>query len=67
MFLCIVTLYGARLDDDARVAFLVVLTLVRDRTYHVAARQSERSAQRRQGRNQRGDDDLDNLLPGHSA
>ena len=67
MFLCIVTLYGARLDDDARVALLVVLTLVRDRTYHVAARQSERGAQRRQRSDQHANNDLDNLLPGHSA
>ena len=67
MFLCVVRLRGLRLDRDRRVATLVKLRPVGDRTYHVAGAQSERRSQCRQGCDQHGDDDLDNLLLGHSA
>ena len=67
MFLSIVTFYGAGLDDDGCVTFLVVLTLVRNRPYHVATRQTERRSECSQRCDQHGDDDLDNLLLAHSA
>jgi len=64
---CIVGLDRLGLDNDRRVGFLPVLTLGRHRPRHVTTRQSERGAQCRQCCDQHGDDDFDNLLPGHSA
>ena len=67
VFLCIVRLRGLRLNHDACVAALIVLRPVGHRPYHVARTQSERRPQCRQGCDQHGDDDLDNLLLAHSA
>ena len=66
-FTSIVTFDGFRLDNDTRVASLVVLTLGRHRSGHVTTRQPERSAQCRQRSDQHGDDDLDNLLLTHNS
>ena len=48
------------------VSVLEVLTLRRDRPCHVARTQSEGRSQRRQRRYQHRDDNLKDLLPGHT-
>ena len=65
LFTCIVRLDGLRLDHTRRVAFLPAFRLSRNGSRHVAGTQPESRAQRRQRRNQYGDDDLNDLLLRH--
>ena len=54
------------LDDHGRVGFLPVLGLGGDRSGDVARTQPESRSQRRQCRNQHGDDNLNDLLLCHN-
>ena len=62
----IIRLDSLRLDDHGRVGFLPVLGLGGDGSCHVARTQLESRSQRRQCRNQHGDDNLNDLLLCHN-
>ena len=62
----VVRLRNACLDHHRRVAALVELGFVADGPHHIARTQPECRSQRRQCRDEHGDDDFDDLLFGHS-
>ena len=62
----IVGLDGLRLNHYTRVGFLLVLDFGGDRPCRMARTQSESRSQRRQCRNQHGDDNLNDLLLCHN-
>ena len=66
MFYAIVGFDSFGLDDDGGVSALIVLAAGRYRPRHVAARQSDGRAQRRQSGNQYRKDDFDDLMFGHT-
>ena len=62
----VIRLDGLRLNDHGRVGFLPVLAFGGDRPCHIARTQPESRSQRRQCRNQHGDDNLNDLLLTHN-